>query len=73
MTEQPDQRPGSGSSRPKWFGPGVFAVAFVLSYLGSEGYGPIGAVLGLAVGLGIGWAAGKYVFPAAPKSEGPGE
>ncbi|WP_424967703.1 hypothetical protein [Dinoroseobacter sp. S375] len=71
MTEHPDKRPGSGSSRPKWFAPGVFAVAFILSYLGSEGYGPVGAVLGLAAGLGIGWAAGKYVFPVAPKSEDP--
>ena len=71
MSEQNQQKSSTG--RPKWFAPGVFAVAFILSYLGSEGYGPIGAILGLAVGLGIGWAAGKYVFPATFQPEDPGE
>jgi hypothetical protein len=49
-------------ARPKWFAPGVFALAFTLSFIGAELLGPIGAILGLLAGVGAGWAATRWMF-----------
>lgn len=63
MTEQPDTE-AQPPARPKWFMPGVFAIAFTLSFVGAEVLGPLGAVAGLLLGVGAGWAGSKYLFPA---------
>jgi hypothetical protein len=63
MTQPPDPNLSSDTpQRPKWFLPGVFALAFTLSFVGAEVLGPLGAVLGLLLGAFAGWAGTKWVF-----------
>lgn len=59
---EPDTAPVQ--NRPKWFVPGALALAFTLSFIGGELLGPLGAVLGLLLGVGLGWAATKWLFKA---------
>ena len=47
----------------KAFYPLVIAVAFTLSYALADTMGPLGSVLGLAIGFLIGWAGSKWFVP----------
>lgn len=64
MTRQPETDAPSTAQHPKWFMPGVFALAFTLSFIGAELFGPLGAILGLLLGVAAGWAGSKWVFNA---------
>lgn len=65
---KPDVARAEAPARPKWFAPGVFALAFTLSFIGAEVLGPLGAVLGLVAGAGAGWAATRWVFESKDPS-----
>lgn len=65
---KPDGAATQAPARPKWFAPGVFAFAFTLSFIGAEVMGPIGAVLGLVAGAGVGWAATRWLFQSKDPS-----
>lgn len=64
MTQQPETDTPRVARHPKWFLPSVFALSFTLSFVGAELFGPLGAVFGLLLGVGAGWAGSKWVFKA---------
>ncbi|MDD9715533.1 hypothetical protein PVW48_02155 [Dinoroseobacter sp. PD6] len=62
MTQPPDLKPAGTPERPKWFLPGMLALAFTLSFIGAEMLGPLGAILGIVLAVAAGWALTKWVF-----------